>query len=126
MRVRQQHCIYFAQPVLGKPFDSSSLKVLSDIDDDSAVMCQSVVVQTAQEPHPTHTFFPSLPSIRTTALVFRLILRLPSGFKVERQVRHGGISGGAVKHSTWGTEEEVPVPRKINSRGSTEDDMGNR
>lgn len=42
----------------------------------------------------------------------------PSGRSVERQVRHGLASGGAVRQSTWGTVDEVPVPRKMSSMGS--------
>lgn len=36
---------------------------------------------------------------------------------VERQVRQGSLSesGGAVKQSRCGSEDDVPVPRKMNS-----------
>lgn len=65
----------------------------------------------------THHFLPSLPSIRTTPEVFLLMFFFPSGVSVERQVRHGSLSesGGAVKQSRWGSEDDVPVPRKMNS-----------
>jgi hypothetical protein len=55
----------------------------------------------------------------------RLIFLFPSGDKVERQVRHAlSESGGAVKQSTCGTLEDVPVPRKISSIADPElDDM---
>jgi hypothetical protein len=63
----------------------------------------------------TYTFFPPIPSTRTTADVFRLILFLPSGFSVERHVWHCFASGGAVRHETFGILPEVPVPKKVNS-----------
>lgn len=44
---------------------------------------------------------------------------LPSGRRVERHVLHGLASGGAVKQSTCGRLEEVPVPRKMSSTGSS-------
>ena len=45
----------------------------------------------------------------------------PSGVKVERQGRHGTLSGGAVKQSTRGKLLEVPVPRNISSIDFDED-----
>lgn len=63
----------------------------------------------------THNLFPfSLPILKTTD-VFRRILFFPSGRRVERQVRQGSRSGGAVKQSTWGKEEDVPVPSQMTS-----------
>jgi len=47
--------------------------------------------------------------------VFLLIFFLPSGVSVERHVRHGSCSGGAVRHEMLGTLLEVPVPKKIKS-----------
>lgn len=44
---------------------------------------------------------------------------LPSGRSVEIQVRHCLASGGAVRQSTWGRLDEVPVPRKMSSTGSS-------
>jgi hypothetical protein len=39
----------------------------------------------------------------------------PSGVSVERQVLQGSLLGGAVKQSKYGNEDDVPVPRKMNS-----------
>lgn len=38
----------------------------------------------------------------------------PSGVSVERQVLQG-LLGGAVKQPMYGNEDDVPVPRKMNS-----------
>ena len=48
-----------------------------------------------------------------------LMFFLPSGRSVEIQVRHCLASGGAVRQSTWGRLDEVPVPRKMSSTGSS-------
>lgn len=42
----------------------------------------------------------------------------PSGASVERQVLQGFAPGGAVRQSTCGKQDDVPVPRKISSTGS--------
>lgn len=68
----------------------------------------------------TYAFFPSTPSTRTIADVFLLMFLLPSGVSVERHVRHGSFSGGAVKHEMLGTLPEVPVPMKIRSSGGVD------
>lgn len=46
-----------------------------------------------------------------------LMFFFPSGVSVERQVRHGFELGGAVKQSTCGIVDDVPVPKKISSTG---------
>lgn len=68
----------------------------------------------------THIFLPSAASTRTIADVFLLMFFLPSGLNVERQVRHGVSSGGAVKHEMLGTLPEVPVPTKMRSNGAVD------
>ena len=64
-----------------------------------------------------YAFLPSAPSTRTIADVFLRIFFLPSGVSVERHVRHGSCSGGAVKHEIFGILPEVPVPKNISSNG---------
>lgn len=49
--------------------------------------------------------------------VFLLMFFLPSGVSVERHVRHGSCSGGAVKHEILGTLPEVPVPKNTRLNG---------
>lgn len=49
--------------------------------------------------------------------MLRRIFFLPEGFSVDRHVRQGSWSGGAVRHSTWGTLEDVPLPRIMTSLG---------
>ena len=44
----------------------------------------------------------------------------PSGWSVDKHVRQGLASGGAVRQSTCGRVDEVPVPRKMSSTGSSE------
>lgn len=43
----------------------------------------------------------------------------PSGRSVDKHVRQGLASGGAVRQSTCGRLDEVPVPRKMSSTGSS-------
>jgi len=63
----------------------------------------------------THLSFPSFSPIRKTTDVLRLMFFFPSGWSVERQVRQGSLSDGAVKQSMLGTLLEVPVPRNMSS-----------
>jgi hypothetical protein len=39
----------------------------------------------------------------------------PSGWRVERHVLQGIAPGGAVRQSTWGRVEDVPVPSRMSS-----------
>lgn len=113
----QQNGVYPPQTILGKPFHCGSLEVLANIDDNRPVAqyaSQSVDVL-RKDDLATHHFRPSLPSMRARAEVFLLMFFFPSGLSVDRQVRHGLRSGGAVKQSRWGSEDDVPVPRKMNS-----------
>jgi hypothetical protein len=50
--------------------------------------------------------------------VFLRAFFFPCGVNVDRHVLHGTLSGGAVRQSTCGTLEDVPVPRKTSSTGS--------
>jgi hypothetical protein len=68
-----------------------------------------------------YRLFPSFPGTRRIAEVFRRTFLFPSGVSVDRQVRHGGVSGGAVRQDTFGTLPEVPVPRNITSMSFSED-----
>ena len=52
--------------------------------------------------------------------VFLLMFFLPSGTSVERHVRHGSCSGGAVKHEIFGILPELPVPKKTSSNGGVD------
>ena len=45
--------------------------------------------------------------------VFLRMFFFPAGVSVLKHVLHGGFSGGAVKHDTFGTLPDVPVPRNI-------------
>ena len=120
MAVGEQHSVDTAQPVLRKPFKRGSLEILSRIDKNCP---ETMKINDNQPPDrsdgrakfPTYTFFPSVPSTRTMADVFLLIFFLPSGVSVERHVRHGSCSGGAVRHEMLGRLLEVPVPKKIRS-----------
>lgn len=49
--------------------------------------------------------------------MFLLIFFFPSGVNVDIHALQGLSSGGAVRHSTWGILDDVPVPRKTSSTG---------
>jgi len=68
----------------------------------------------------TYTFLPSALSAQTIAEVFLLMFFLPSGVSVERHVRHGSASSGAVRHEMLGMLPELPVPKKISSNGEVD------
>jgi hypothetical protein len=68
----------------------------------------------------TYTLVPPTLSTRTMADVFLLLFFLPSGFNVERHVWHGSTSGGAVRHETFGTLPDVPVPKKVRSNSEVD------
>ena len=53
----------------------------------------------------------------------RLFFR-PSGVSVDRHVLHGFAPGGAVRQSTCGSVDEVPVPSRISSTGSSRPEVG--
>lgn len=70
-----------------------------------------------QRIRPTHTFCPSLSVILNAELVFRRQFFFPCSVNVDRHVLQGLSPGGAVRHSTCGRLDEVPVPRKMSSTG---------
>lgn len=121
MRMRYQDSVDFPQTVFREPFECSRQKILSDIDQDSAISKRSAH-ECAQNMKfiTTDFFFPSRPLTRNTALVFRRIFLWPSGCSVETHVLHvPSPSSYAVRHPISGTLDDVPVPRKINSSASS-------
>jgi hypothetical protein len=65
----------------------------------------------------THTLRPSFAVILKAQLVFLRTFFFPCGVNVDRHALHGALPGGAVRQSTCGTLEDVPVPRKMSSIG---------
>ena len=125
MAVGEQHSVDAAQPILRKPLECGGLEILSRIDQNRPETMkindnQAPNRSDAREKFATYTFFPSVPSTRTMADVFLLTFFLPSGVNVERHVRQGSCSGGAVRHEMLGTLPEVPVPRKIKSNAGVD------
>jgi hypothetical protein len=99
------------------------LEVLADIDDDSPEVRRDTALLNDALGHcgwRTYLFFPSFPSIHTTADVFRLIFFFPSGLRVERHVLQGDSLSGAVRQDTLGKLPDVPVPKKMNSIAGAE------
>lgn len=66
----------------------------------------------------THTVRPSFAVNLTAQLVFLRIFFLPCGVNVDKHVLHGALPGGAVRQSTCGMLDDVPVPRKMSSIGA--------
>jgi hypothetical protein len=67
--------------------------------------------------YTTHTLRPSFAVILRAQLVFLRTFFFPCGVNVDTHALHSVLPGGAVKQSTFGTLEEVPVPRKMSSIG---------
>ena len=65
----------------------------------------------------THTLRPSFAAILKAQLVFLRAFFFPCGVNVDRHALHCGLPGRAVRQSTCGMLEEVPVPRKMSSIG---------
>ena len=139
MCVSDQHCVYTPQPVLREPFHSSALETLADINDDGPGGAASNEQQCGRHPVGRRTssrhrsrelggrqMCSAIRQRKARNDVQRigrgqrtLMFFLPSGRSVEIQVRHCLASGGAVRQSTWGRLDEVPVPRKMSSTGSS-------
>lgn len=107
--------VYVTETVFRKPLQCCGLEVLANVDYDRAVDFGQYLGERRMRMTYYVFPFPLLSPILKTTEVFLLILCFPSGLRVERQVRHGSRSGGAVKQSKWGRLLDVPVPRKITS-----------